>query len=339
VSFEEEAGPLLRSPTDLSDGAGAAVLDDARALQRIPVSDLWLFGVHPLREPLRLTVCNICEQRVLATAFTHHVDECRVHKRKADEEDAREAAAAAAAAVAAAAKAIVDAATAKANATAAKEERAAAKLLNGSKKQRLAGGGKSNPMITAGKLTTTSMTPTPTTAAAAAAYATHTAGADIPTFVPSLAGEEFVPKGQSPLSWRDRAQLREIMHADGTTSTVSGIVGMDVFDPEAAATSMAAAAAAVANKPKSKLGGSQKSLLLKVKLPPGTAKIPKAKKVSAGNGYAEKGVKRDDPSQPTSSRRFKKRCPTVGCTGVGHRTGKFDWHFTVSGCPTAAAKA
>lgn len=41
----------------------------------------------------------------------------------------------------------------------------------------------------------------------------------------------------------------------------------------------------------------------------------------------------DRLSSPVKGSRIKKKCPTQGCDGLGHYTGKFDLHHTVSGCP------
>eukprot|EP00040_Diaphanoeca_grandis_P022741 m.122790 g.122790 ORF g.122790 m.122790 type:complete len:562 (+) comp28942_c0_seq2:307-1992(+) len=41
------------------------------------------------------------------------------------------------------------------------------------------------------------------------------------------------------------------------------------------------------------------------------------------------------PASP-DGRAYKRRCPTPGCDGFGHRTGKFSFHHTPSGCPALA---
>ena len=116
------------------------------------------------------------------------------------------------------------------------------------------------------------------------------------------------------------------MHADDADGTMIGI-----REFEAEGIGAGAAAAAAPTDPKSKT----KSLVVKIKLTttagPAVAKIKKASSAEKG----EKKGKAGDAHQPSSTRKFKKKCPTVGCTGAGHRTGKFDWHFTLSGCPTA----
>ena len=35
-----------------------------------------------------------------------------------------------------------------------------------------------------------------------------------------------------------------------------------------------------------------------------------------------------------SGRSYKSRCPTKGCNGLGHKTGRFEFHHSQSGCPT-----
>lgn len=52
---------------------------------------------------------------------------------------------------------------------------------------------------------------------------------------------------------------------------------------------------------------------------------------SDANSLEEESVS----SSPVKSSGFrcKKKCPTLNCDGLGHYTGKFDLHHTISGCP------
>lgn len=396
VSFEEEAGVMEErlpeyslynsssSPSDNGAGGGSSSPDSSTSggssshvhganrnlngFTRLPVSDLWLFGVHPMREPLRLAICHKCGQRVLATALPKHSDQCKIPKKKwigglegetvvgsmvatgpapirpargtpgipiassssssSKTSDRGTGSAAVAPAPSAAAAA---AAAAKVGASR-PQKRVAAPLKRPGKFAKTADGAdKPTVAVTATTVNGTPIIGPPVTAGP---------GYVIVLEPMQTKGLLAVPRAQklsqpSPLSWRDRAQLRHIMDAEELHASQEGVGGVgkhgEAVDEGQAKDAM--------KQPALPIPGSRRN----------TTATTKRERAAANKKVAHKtpppvaklddktGEKKGNAKEPVAppARTFKRSCPTPKCNGVGHRTGKFAFHFALSGCPNA----
>ena len=78
---------------------------------------------------------------------------------------------------------------------------------------------------------------------------------------------------------------------------------------------------------------------LELKPAPKGKKLSKAAVLRVEKAAATK-AKAKEVAEATapSGRSYKSRCPIKGCNGLGHKTGRFEFHHTLSGCPTHHAQ-
>ena len=348
---------------------------------RLPVSDLWLFGVHPMREPLRLGICHKCGQRVLAAALPKHAEQCKIPKKKWKGTAAAEGGEAAAGAAAGAGKGAGSNSGSHDNAAGAADGGggggpaltaavpAAAHSATANVDSGKVGTSRPQKRVTAPPKRSSKHAKTTTDGAdkpGVPAARTHTDDPDLGEAVTSgpgyvivlepiqTPGTLVIRRGSkvsepSPLSWRDRAQLRLIMDAEaeeeGNSATDGGhgIVQLQQLQEQKEESQPAlpvpprrrgsnnttSSNTAASKREKERVAVKKEKEKVAHKTPPPLLET------GAATDSARLAKSKAEPASPPA-RTFKRRCPTPKCTGEGHRTGKFEFHFTVSGCPNAA---